>query len=45
LKYGLIVEHWDNLDEKSATPNPSGRTQIDGPTAVKDLDKTAETKH
>jgi predicted SnoaL-like aldol condensation-catalyzing enzyme len=41
---GLIVEHWDNLDEKSATPNPSGRTQIDGPTAVKDLDKTAENK-
>lgn len=41
---GLIVEHWDNLDERTAIPNPSGRTQIDGPTAIKDLDKTAENK-
>lgn len=41
---GLIVEHWDNLDEKSATPNPSGRTQIDGPTEVLDLAKTEENK-
>lgn len=41
---GLIVEHWDNLDEKSSAPNPSGRTQIDGPTQVKDLDKTKENK-
>jgi len=41
---GLIVEHWDNLDEKSATLNPSGRSQIDGPTEIKDLDKTAENK-
>jgi predicted SnoaL-like aldol condensation-catalyzing enzyme len=41
---GLIVEHWDNLDEKSATANPSGRTQIDGHTQVTDLDKTEENK-
>jgi len=41
---GLIVEHWDNLDEKSTTPNPSGRSQIDGTTDVKDLEKTAENK-
>ncbi|KGJ94402.1 nuclear transport factor 2 family protein [Colwellia psychrerythraea] len=41
---GLIVEHWDNLDEKSATKNPSGRSQIDGPTTIKDLEKTAENK-
>ncbi len=41
---GLIVEHWDNLDEKSVQPNPSGRTQIDGPTQVTDLDKTEENK-
>lgn len=41
---GLIVEHWDNLAEKSTTPNPSGRTQIDGPTEVKDLAKTKENK-
>lgn len=40
---GLIVEHWDNLAEKSA-PNPSGRTQLDGPTAVSDLDKTEDNK-
>lgn len=41
---GLIVEHWDNLDEKSTTPNPSGRTQIDGTTEIKDLAKTEENK-
>lgn len=41
---GLIVEHWDNLDEKATTPNPSDRTQIDGPTTITDLDKTAENK-
>jgi predicted SnoaL-like aldol condensation-catalyzing enzyme len=41
---GLIVEHWDNLDEKSTTPNPSGRTQIDGPKAIQDLDRTVENK-
>lgn len=36
---GLIVEHWDNLIPE-AEPNPSGRTQIDGATAITDLDKT-----
>ncbi|MDE5562870.1 MAG: nuclear transport factor 2 family protein [Clostridiales bacterium] len=36
---GLIAEHWDNLADK-AQPNPSGRTQIDGQTEAKDLDKT-----
>lgn len=41
---GLIVEHWDNLANKATTPNPSGRTQIDGPTIIKDLDKTDENK-
>ena len=41
---GLIVEHWDNLAEKSTTTNPSGRTQIDGTTEIKDLDKTEENK-
>ena len=40
---GLIVEHWDNLGE--ITPaNPSGRTQVDGATAVQDLDKTEANK-
>jgi len=41
---GLIVEHWDNLNTTASEPNPSGRTEIDGPTAVQDLDKTAENK-
>lgn len=36
---GKIAEHWDNLAKK-APQNPSGRTQIDGPTEIKDLDKT-----
>src|SRR5262249_48077121 len=26
---GRIAEHWDNLQEKPAQPNPSGRTMID----------------
>lgn len=41
---GLIVEHWDNLAEKSEVPNPSGRTQLDGTTEVVDLDSTDENK-
>lgn len=41
---GLIVEHWDNLAEKAKTPNPSGRTQLDGPIEVEDLEKTDENK-
>lgn len=40
---GLIVEHWDNLAEITAA-NPSGRTQLDGPTEVTDLDKTEQNK-
>ncbi|WP_143525016.1 nuclear transport factor 2 family protein [Labilibacter marinus] len=40
---GLIVEHWDNLQEK-VTETASGRTQIDGPTEIKDLDKTEANK-
>ncbi len=40
---GLIVEHWDNLIE-TAEPNPSGRTQTDGPTEIVDTDKTQENK-
>ena len=40
---GKIVEHWDNLAEITP-PNPSGRTQLDGPTEVADLDKTAANK-
>ncbi|MGB0863847.1 MAG: nuclear transport factor 2 family protein [Saprospiraceae bacterium] len=40
---GRIVEHWDNLAEIAA-PNPSGRTQLDGETAVTDVDKTEANK-
>lgn len=40
---GLIVEHWDNLAEITP-PNPSGRTQFDGPASIEDLDKTADNK-
>jgi len=40
---GLIVEHWDNLAEITP-PNPSGRTQRDGATAIQDQDQTAANK-
>ncbi len=40
---GLIVEHWDNMGDKTP-PNPSGRTQTDGPTELEDADKTASNK-
>ena len=40
---GLIVEHWDNLQE-TAKPNPSGHTMIDGPAVSTDLNKTEENK-
>lgn len=36
---GLIVEHWDNLTAITP-PNPSGRTQTDGPTETTDVDQT-----
>ena len=41
---GKIVEHWDNLSEKAAASNPSGRTQLDGSTQVTDTDKTQANK-
>jgi predicted SnoaL-like aldol condensation-catalyzing enzyme len=41
---GKIVEHWDNLQEKPAAPNPSGHTMTDGPTQVADLGSTAANK-
>ena len=40
---GLIVEHWDNLQE-TAGPNPSGHSMIDGPSDVVDVEKTAANK-
>lgn len=41
---GKAVEHWDNLVKKSDKPSPSGHTQIDGTTEIKDFDKTEENK-
>jgi predicted SnoaL-like aldol condensation-catalyzing enzyme len=40
---GKIVEHWDNLAELTPA-NPSGHTQTDGTTEIKDLDKTEANK-
>ncbi|NMH64958.1 nuclear transport factor 2 family protein [Shewanella salipaludis] len=41
---GKIVEHWDNLAPKAEQPNPSGRTQLDGSTALTDLTHTEANK-
>lgn len=41
---GKVVEHWDNLQETPAQPNPSGHTMLDGPIEVIDADKTAANK-
>ena len=40
---GKIAEHWDNLIPEQPV-NPSGRTQIDGETAITDLDQTEANK-
>jgi predicted SnoaL-like aldol condensation-catalyzing enzyme len=36
---GRVVEHWGGK-EPETPPNPSGRTQVDGPTQITDMDKT-----
>lgn len=36
---GRAVEHWDNI-QPSQPPNPSGRSMLDGSTAICDPDKT-----
>ena len=41
---GKIVEHWDNLQETPAQLNPSGHSMIDGPSQIKDLEKTQSNK-
>lgn len=38
-----IIEHWDVIAEYSGS-TPSGHTSIDGPTEVKDMNKTEENK-
>jgi len=40
---GLIVEHWDNLQEMTER-TPSHHTMIDGPVAIQDMDKTEVNK-
>ncbi|NUP06061.1 MAG: SnoaL-like domain-containing protein [Polyangiaceae bacterium] len=44
FEHGKIVEHWDNLQEKPASANPSRHTMTDGPTEAKDLEKTEANK-
>lgn len=39
FKGGKIVEHWGG-QAPEANPNPSGHTQVDGPTAVSDREQT-----
>jgi predicted SnoaL-like aldol condensation-catalyzing enzyme len=43
VENGKIAEHWDNLISEQPA-NPSGRTQLDGPTEITDLDKTDANK-
>jgi len=41
---GRVVEHWDNLQSKPSSPNPSGHTMLDGPTEPTDLDRTDKNR-
>lgn len=41
---GLIVEHWDNLQECPSEPNPSGRTMFDGSLDIGDSAHTDASK-
>jgi len=41
---GRIVEHWDNLQEKPVSANPSGRTMTDGATQAVEINKTEANK-
>ncbi|OSY88588.1 mucin [Tenacibaculum holothuriorum] len=43
MEDGKVAEHWDNLTPKVAQ-TASGRSQVDGPTEVTDLDKTDANK-
>ncbi len=38
-----LIEHWDVIAEFNAS-NPSGRSNVDGDTEIRDLDKTEENK-
>lgn len=41
---GRIVEHWDNLQKTPERTNSSGHTMTDGPSEVKDIEKTEANK-
>ncbi len=41
---GLIVEHWDNLQELPQSLNPSGRSMIDGEHEVTQITKTEQNR-
>ena len=41
---GKIIEHWDNLQERPKSENPSGRTMTDGLTEIKDREDTEKNK-
>lgn len=41
---GLVVEHWDNLQETPSSANPSGHSMVDGTIEASDLDRTEENK-
>lgn len=41
---GLIVEHWDNLQETAEKLSPSGHSMVDGPTEATDLEATEANK-
>lgn len=43
MEDGKVAEHWDNLAVQTPE-NPSGHTQVDGDTEIKDLDKTEANK-
>ena len=40
---GKLIEHWDIIEELRDT-TVGGRTQVDGPTEISDLDKTEDNK-
>ncbi|WP_410768777.1 nuclear transport factor 2 family protein [Fontibacillus sp. BL9] len=43
FEHGLIIEHWDNLQEM-AEKTPSNHSMIDGPVTIKDIDKSDANK-
>ncbi|SDX54360.1 Predicted SnoaL-like aldol condensation-catalyzing enzyme [Ruegeria halocynthiae] len=40
---GQAVEHWDNIQKREG-PNDSGHCMVDGPTEIRDIEKTEENR-